>query len=293
MDLNEVLVFTQVVRTGSFTAAAKALGMQKSSVSRKVTDLEERLGVRLLQRTTRTLRLTEEGQLYYEQCTRGLAELEEAELRVTGSRSSPRGVLRVTAPLSFGFLGGAVAEYLEKNTEVQLELSCTDRVVDLVEEGYDVAIRAGHLADSSLIARRVGGLPRILVASPRYLKRRGTPKTPAELSRHSCIAFGPRLKTVWSLRSEDDQADVPIDARLAVNDFELIREAASAGLGITLIAGPFCAEALAKRELQQVLPAWSSPVMPVHTVYPSSRHLSSKVKRFVEVLQARMPGAKA
>lgn len=292
MDLNEVLVFTQVVRAGSFTAAAKALGMQKSSVSRKVSDLEERLGVRLLQRTTRTLGLTEEGQLYYEQCVRGLAELEEAELRLTGSRSTPRGVLRVTAPLSFGFLGGPVADYLEKNPEVQLELSCTDRVVDLVEEGYDVAIRAGKLADSSLIARRVGGLPRILVASPRYLKKRGTPKTPEELARHSCIAFGPRLKTVWSLGTGEEETEVSINARLAVNDFELIREAAVAGLGIALMAAPFCDDALETRELQRVLPAWSSPVMPVQAVYPTSRHLSSKVKRFVEVLQAKMPGAK-
>ena len=145
MDPKEVLVFTEVVRLGGFTKAAEELGMQKSSVSRKVAALEERLGARLLQRTTRSLRLTDEGRIYYEHCVRALAELEEAEAALSGMHAEPRGVVRVTAPLSFGFLGATFGAFVERYPDVQVELVCTDRLVDLVEEGFDVAIRAGRL----------------------------------------------------------------------------------------------------------------------------------------------------
>src|SRR5215218_4950128 len=156
MDLNELAIFASVVRLGSFTAAARERGMQKSGVSRKVAELEERLGVQLLQRTTRKLTLTDEGRIYAEHAARALAEVEEAEAMLSGMRASPRGVLRVTAPLSFNFIGPHVAEYLVRFPQVSLEMVCTDRVVDLVEERFDVGIRAGHLRDSALIARKLG-----------------------------------------------------------------------------------------------------------------------------------------
>src|SRR5688572_28451226 len=151
MDLNEIVVFARVVQSGSFTAAAAALGMPKSSVSRKVSELEERLKSRLLQRTTRTLSLTDVGRTYYEYCLRIVAEIEEAERAVSQLQDTPRGALRVTAPMSFAFLGPIVADFLKRYPDLSLELVCTDRVVDLVEERFDVGIRAGALADSTLI----------------------------------------------------------------------------------------------------------------------------------------------
>src|SRR4051794_6644985 len=178
MDLNEMLVFTRVVQAGSFTAGAAALGMPKSSVSRKVSELEERLKARLLQRTTRKLSLTDVGRIYYEHCARIVSEVEDAERAVNSLQETPRGLLRVTAPTNFAFLGPIVSDYLKRYPEVRVDLFCTGRTVDLVEERFDVAIRAGALADSSLIARSLGSAKWLLVATPAYLKKRGRPKSP-------------------------------------------------------------------------------------------------------------------
>jgi DNA-binding transcriptional LysR family regulator len=287
MDLNDVLTFTQVVRSGSFTAAARKLGIQKSGASRRVSALEESLGVRLLQRTTRALRLTDEGRVFYDHCLRALAELEDGKLALGGTTATPRGVLRVTAPLSFGFLGPFVAEFLQRWPEVEVELVCTDRVVDLVEEGFDVAIRAGKLPDSSLIARRIGSLPRFLVASPSYLRRKRQPRLPADLASHECVSFGTR-RSSWLLQSEGESIEVPVSSRLLVNDFDLLRQAVIAGLGIGLLPEPDCALPLTEGRLKRILPAWTGVETPIHAVYPSSRHLSSKVKAFVDHLHARM-----
>lgn len=287
MDLNDVLTFARVVRTGSFTAAARELGVQKSSVSRRVSALEEHLGARLLQRTTRALRLTDEGRVFYDHCQRALAELEDAEEALGGMGARPRGLLRITAPLSFGFLGPIVAEFLQRWPEVEVELICTDRVVDLVEEGFDVAIRAGKLPDSSLIARRVGSLPRFLVASPSYLRRKRPPRQPTDLAAHECVSFGAR-RTPWLLQSGGESVEVAVSSRLLVNDFDLLRQTVVAGLGIGLLPEPDCAQALADGRLKRILPAWTGVETPIHAVYPSLRHLSSKVKAFVDHLQARM-----
>ena len=291
MDLKDVLIFTQVVRSGSFTAAARELGIQKSSASRKVAELEERLGVRLLQRTTRSLRLTDEGRIYYEHCQRALAELEEAELALSGMRAEPRGLLRVTAPLSFGFIGARVAAFLQAHAEVRVELVCTDRVVDLVEEGFDVAIRAGRLPDTSLIARRVGSLPRHLYASPVYLRGKRAPRQPEDLEGHACLAFGVGA-TRWRLVSAERKVDFDPGGRLVVNDYELLREATIAGAGIALLPEPACVQAASEGRLVRVLPAWTAAETPIQALYPSTRHLAPKVKAFVEFLQAEMSGAK-
>jgi DNA-binding transcriptional LysR family regulator len=287
MDLREVLVFTQVVRSGSFTAAAGELGMQKSSVSRKVADLEARLGVRLLQRTTRRLHLTDEGRVFYEHCTRAVAELEEAERALGGMRAKPTGLLRVTAPLSFGFLGPMLGPFLELHPAVQLEMVCTDRVVDIVEEGFDVAIRAGHLPDTSLIARRVGSLPRYLMASPAYLAQHAEPRRPEDLAAHACLCFGAG-QPVWKLVTKGASIDVKVPARLVVNDYDLLRDATIAGAGIALLPEPTAIAAIRTGELQHVLQAWAAAETPIHALYPSSRHLAPKVKAFVDFLVARM-----
>lgn len=289
MDLNEIVVFARVVQTGSFTAAAAALGMPKSSVSRKVSELEERLKSRLLQRTTRTLSLTDVGRTYYEYCLRIVAEIEEAERAVSQLQDTPRGPLRVTAPLNFAFLGPIVADFLKRYPEVQLDLVCTDRVVDLVEERFDVGIRAGALADSTLIARNLGQAPRFLVASPAYLKKHGRPKAPEDLARHDCLLFGAgRERALMRLEADGRALELEVPVKLVVNDTDMLHAAAVAGLGVALVPIFRCTSDLKQKRLERVLPAWKAPLTPIHAVYPSTRHLSPKVKTFVDHVQAAM-----
>lgn len=290
MDLNELLVFAKVVQAGGFTAAARGLRMPKSTVSRKVSELEERVGAQLLQRTTRKLRLTEVGRAYYEHCARIIAEAEAAELAVTRLQAAPHGLLRVTAPLTFSMLGPLVADFMKAYPEVQLELVCTDRTVDLVEEGFDVAIRAGKLADSSLIARRLGSIERLVVAAPSYVKARGAPKSPKELEKHECLLFGAgREGNVWSLHAGNRSVEVPIHSRLVVNEPDMLRAVTLAGAGVALLPNIVCTTDLATGRLQRILPDWGSPGAPVHAIYSSSRHHSPKVTAFVDFLRERWP----
>lgn len=289
MDLNEILVFAKVVQAGSFTAAARGLGMPKSTVSRKVSELEERLSARLLQRTTRKLSLTDLGQAYYKHCARIVEELEEAELSVNTMQAEPRGLLRITTPLNYDFVGAIVAEYLIMYPQVQVELACTDRMVDLVEEGIDIGIRAGRLADSTLIARSLGTGRRLVVAGPAYLEHHGDPKTPEDLRAHQCISFGARGEgRSWTLQSGNRTLDVPVFSRLVVNDLEILKDAALAGVGVAMLPAYQCVGDLRAGRLRRVLPEWSSPETPAHAVYPSMRHLAPKVKAFLDLLQERV-----
>jgi DNA-binding transcriptional LysR family regulator len=289
MDLNDIVVFARVVQAGSFTQAAKDLGMPKSTVSRKVAELEERLHSRLLQRTTRRLSLTDAGRTYYAYCSRIVAEVEEAELAVSRLEETPRGRLRVTAPLNFAFLGPIVGEYLRRFPEVQVELACTDRVVDLVEERFDLGIRAGNLADSTLIARSLGSAGWLLVATPGYLKKRGTPRAPEELARHDCLLFGTNAERV-SLRmtSGEQTQEVSIMPRLFTNDSDMLHAAAVEGVGIARLPVFHCQEELRKKRLVRVLVGWELPLTPIHAVYASTRHVSPKLKSFLDHLQARL-----
>lgn len=289
MDLNEILVFARVVQAGSFIGAARALEMPKSTVSRKVSELEERLGARLLHRTTRKLRLTDVGHAFYQHAERMVGEAEEAVLVVGRMQEMPRGRLRVTAPLSFGYLSSIVASFLQRYPEVALELVCTDRVVDLLHEGFDVAVRAGHLTDSTLIARNLGVLRSYLVAAPAFLQQSGAPTSPEELERLDCVVFGAAAERArWQLYADLRAVTVDVKARLVVNDFDFVEQAAFSGLGVAMIPAFRCVEALRSQRLLRVLPAWSSPEIPVHAVYPSARHLSPKVKAFVEHLRESM-----
>ncbi len=289
MDLNEILVFARVVQAGSFTSAAAELGMPKSTVSRKVSDLEERLKSRLLQRTTRKLSLTDVGRTYYDYCARIVGEIEDGERAVSRLQESPRGLLRVTAPVNVAFLGPIVSDYLKRYPEVRLDLLCTGRAVDLVEERFDVAIRAGTLADSTLIARSLGSARWFLVATPAYLKRRGRPRSPDDLKKHDCLLFGPGIDNAGvRLENADTSVQVAVSARLMVTDMDVLHAVAAAGLGIALLPASVCAEDLRARRLERVLPDWNAPSTPVHVVYPSTRHLSPKVKTFVEHLHERM-----
>ncbi|HEB79129.1 MAG TPA: LysR family transcriptional regulator [Rhodospirillales bacterium] len=294
MDLNEILVFTRVVQAGSFIGASRELGMPKSTVSRKVSGLEARLGARLLQRTTRKLNLTDVGRAYYQYAARVVAEVDEADLAVARMQEAPCGLLRVTMPLSFGYLGPIVAAFLKRYPEVKIEMVCTDRIVQLVEEGFDVAVRAGQLTDSTLIARHLGVLRSFIVASPEFLKKNGEPKTPKDLERFDCAAFGSGLgRAAWKLQSGGKTASVSVRAHLVVNDFDFLHEAALCGLAVTMLPVSQCIEDIRTGRLRKILGDWRSPDVPIHAVYPSARHLSTKVKAFLDHMReqmAQLPG---
>jgi DNA-binding transcriptional LysR family regulator len=289
VDLNEIVVFARVVQAGSFTAAAAQLGMPKSTVSRKVSELEERLGSRLLQRTTRALSLTDVGRTYYDYCARIVGEVEEAERAVSSLQGTPRGLLRMTAPVNVSFLGPIVSEFLGRYPEVQIELFCTQRSVDLIEERYDLGIRAGALADSTLIARSLGIVRWFVVATPAYLEKRGRPSSPEQLKEHDCVLFGAGAAgTVVTLEREDTSVQVSVSPRLFVSELDVLRTAVLAGLGIGVLPAFQCVPDLQARRLERVLRDWDVPATPVHVVYPSTRHLSPKVKTFIDHLQDRM-----
>jgi DNA-binding transcriptional LysR family regulator len=287
-DLNEMFVFARVVQSGSFTAAAHELEMPKSTVSRKVTDLEDRLGVRLLQRTTRTLGLTDEGRTYYEFCARIIGEVDEAEAAVGQLRGVPRGLLRVTTPLNFSFLGGILAEFVKNNPEVTLEVVATDRRVGLVEEGFDIAIRAGALSDSTLIARPLATLKRIVVASPAYVKKHGRPRDPQDLAQHETLVFGAGTSpTTWRMVKGSTSAEVVVKPRLVINDFEVLVDTALAGVGVAMLPLYKCVAPVREHRLEHLLKEWCSPSATIHAVYPTTRLLSPKVKAFVDHLLER------
>lgn len=284
-----MLVFAQVVQTGSFTAAARQLDMPKSTVSRKVAELEERLDARLLQRTTRKLSLTDVGRAYYEYCARIARELEDAERAVNRLQQKPRGLLRVTSMMNASFLAPILRSYLERYPEVRIDLFCTPRVVDLVEEGYDVAVRAGALADSTLIGRGLGTMRWFLVATETYLKRHGAPRRPEDLTQHQCLLFNPAGGTpAVRLSRGERQVEVTPPARIAVGDTDILHAAAMANLGIATLPATRCVDELRSKQLLRVLPEWNSPSSQMHVVYPSTRHLSPTVKSFIEHLHDAM-----
>lgn len=288
MDLNELIVFARVVQAGSFIAASKALGIPKSTVSRKVADLEDRLDTRLLQRTTRKLSLTDAGRLFYDHCSRIASEVESAQLAITSLKETPRGLLRVTCGPNASYLAPIVRDYLQRYPDVRLELVTTTRAVDLVEERFDVGIRAGRLPDSSLIAKSLGLAGWFLVASPAYLKRRGRPRTPADLTKHAVVHFFGSDRVTLHLRRGDEDADVEVSPRLVVSELDMLHPAVLGGLGVALLPAYQCVDDLRAKRLERVLPGWEPPPTPIHLVYPSTRHVSPTVKSFIEHVQEHM-----
>jgi DNA-binding transcriptional LysR family regulator len=288
MDLNDIVVFARVVQAGSFTAASKALGMPKSTVSRKVADLEERLDTRLLQRTTRKLSLTDAGRLFYDHSARIAAEMESAELAVTSLKETPRGLLRVTTGPNASYLGPIIRDYLKRYPEVRLELVATTRAVDLVEERFDVGIRAGRLPDSSLIAKSLGLATWLLVATPAYLKRRGRPRNPADLAKHDIVHFLGGDRVTVHLQRDDEHAAVEVAPRLVVSELDMLRPAVLGGVGIALLPAYPCVDDLRAKRLERVLRDWQAPPTPIHIVYPSTRHVSPTVKSFIDHVVEQM-----
>jgi DNA-binding transcriptional LysR family regulator len=260
--------------------------MPKSTASQRVSELEQRLGARLLQRTTRKLSLTDQGRTYYDHCLRIFAEIEEADRAVTSLQERPRGLLRITVPASTQFLGPVLTEFLQRCDGVQLDVVCTDRPVDLVEESFDIAIRAGALSDSTLIARKLGTLQFVLVASPRYLKKRGRPRSPADLAKHDCLVFSiGRHPRSFRLTQGNKAREVSLTPALSVNDLDILHDAVMGGVGVAMLPTFRCADDVRAGRLERVLPDWDAQAQPIHALYPSGRHLSPKVKAMLEHLQ--------
>lgn len=283
MDLNDVVVFAKVVQTGSFTRAGRDLSLPKSTVSRRVSELEARLGARLLQRTTRSLSLTDAGRAFYEHASRVVGELEAGAAAVQELEDAPRGLLRVTAPLNFDRFGPVLSSFAKRYPGVEVEVVCSDRMVDLVEERFDVAIRASRLKDSALVARPIGVLRSFVVASPEYVAKHGEPLKPKDLAKHACLVFGAGAdRGHFRLTRKGKEEVVAVRGRIVANDFELLAEAARDGLGIAMVPFPRIAEDLEAGRLVKLLREWSATTFPIHAVYPSTRHLSPKVRAFVD-----------
>ncbi len=283
-DLNEVVIFTRVVDAQGFTAAAKALGLPKSTVSRKVGQLEKRLGVPLLVRTTRKLHLTDAGSAYYERCARIVAELVAAEREVRELRAMPKGLLRISAPPDFAIrhLGALIDRYQRKYPEVDIALTLTSRLVDLVAEGIDLALRGGILADSALVARKLVEDSLGLFASPSYLKKHGTPRALAELAAHRCLVYGREPRAVWKLKQGQRAVEVRVKGRLCADDMTYLMGATIEGSGITLLPMLICAEEVRRKRLVRVLPDHRLAGGSFYAVYPSARTLSTAARTFVD-----------
>ncbi|HYP90290.1 MAG TPA: LysR family transcriptional regulator [Polyangiaceae bacterium] len=295
MDLNLVTAFVRVVEQQSFTSAAKALGLPKSSVSRRVTELEEELGVQLLHRTTRKLALTEAGRSYYEQAEKALTELQAAAESATGMDTEARGIVRVTAPFDIGVMGLAdiVAEFVREYPEIHVDLSLTSKVVDLVAEGFDLAIRAGHSRDASLVVRRVGTAALGLYASPAYLKAHGRPRALADLGEHDCVLFrGKHGKALWRLHTDDGEpASIEVRGRVNVDEMLFVRQAVGAGLGIGLlptIVIATCARVGALEPIERVLPEFSMGGADVAVATPSGPKRPRRVTILRDFLVERL-----
>lgn len=282
-------VFVRVAELGGFAQAAREFDLSPSMVAKHILALETRLGARLLNRTTRKQSLTEVGKLYLERSKTVLAEFDSAEASAIELRATPRGLLRVTAPVVFGSCGLAplLPKFMAQYPEVRIDLALHDRVVDLVEEGFDVALRSGQLADSGLVARPLAPLQTILCAAPDYLKRRGTPKRVANLAQHDCLGFSYLThRDRWRLIGPEGEETVKLDCRLNINNGEALRQAALAGAGIVMQSALLLASDLRSGALVRVLPRHAPPPRPAHLLYLPDRRPTPKLQRFVEfVLQ--------
>ncbi|MBL8689181.1 MAG: LysR family transcriptional regulator [Rhodospirillaceae bacterium] len=285
--LEDMEIFVRVVDAGSFTGAADRLGLAKSLVSRRLARLEERLGARLIARTTRKLALTEAGRAFYERARRLLEETADAEATAMATAADLKGRLRIAAPMSFGqlHLAPAVGRFLADHPEVEIDVDLNDRFVDLVGEGYALAIRIGRLKDSSLVARKLASSRMVLCASPAYIARRGRPKTPADLAQHDCLLYTNRAAgDVWRFRSGGRTTAPPIRARIAANNGDFLARAAIDGLGIALLPSFIVFEALAKGELEELPCGEPLDDSAIHAVLPAGRQPPLLVRRFVDFL---------
>jgi len=289
--LNAMKLYCHIVDAGQLSIAADQLNLSKGAVSKQLAKLETHLGGRLLNRTTRRLTPTEVGIAFYERAKQILESVEEAECVVTGLTAEPSGTLKINAPMSFGFLymGELLAKYQQKYPKVKIDITLHDRQIDLVEEGYDLALRIATLKDSSLIARKIASCHIVMCASPAYLKKHGEPKTPMDLKKHQCIsyAYSDSVK-YWVLESslknsQGKKKQVSINSALTTNNGNLICDAMINGMGIASLPTFIAGDAIRKGDAKIIMDDWRPPQEDISLLYPSSKHLSAKVRAFVDL----------
>ncbi|WP_207460218.1 LysR family transcriptional regulator [Azospirillum sp. SYSU D00513] len=290
-SLNGFVVFVQVAETRSFVAAGRLLGVSASAVGKSVARLEEKLGVRLFHRSTRSVTLTAEGTLFLERSRRILAEIEAAEMELSQVTAAPRGRLRVSLPLVSSLMLPVLGEFMREYPEIELDLDFTDRMVDVIEEGFDAVVRTGNPTDSRLTTRRLGSFRSLLVASPDYLARRGTPEVPADLLRHSCLHYrfpnSGKLET-WPLRQQPGEPELQLPTSMICNNIETRVCFALQGLGIAYLPDFSIREPLADGRLQPILDGHVERTGVFHVLWPASKHPSPKVRALVDFLHARV-----
>lgn len=287
--LVEMMAFAKVVETRSFSAAAAALKTSKSLVSKQVSNLEAALGVRLLNRTTRRMSLTEIGAAYYEHCSRISQEIDAAAETVTQLQVEPRGVLRITSPVIFAslHLAPALQSFMRRYDEVEIELNATDRPVDIVEEGYDLAIRITDHPAPTMVARRIAPVRWVTCASPAYLEKHGTPGTPQELAQHDCLVYQgiPTLRSGWRYHAGGKEVSLSIHGKCRVNNSEVLLQLALGGMGIVLFPTYILGQYLRDGRLKQILPdCEANPDMAMHAIYLPNRYMQPKVRAFIDHL---------
>jgi len=287
--LDGVAVFVETINAGSFTAAANALRHSTSYVSKTITRLEKRLGSRLLNRTTRTISLTDAGRAYFERCNQIVIDAENAERSLNQLQDKPSGLLRINAPGSFGskYLLDVFAQFMHRYPEVKLEIEFNDRLIDVVAEGYDVVIRVGEIKDSNLVARKFTSSHSVVVASPDYLKRKGCPKRAEELVQHECIAYSLLpTPTQWVFYKDGKRTNVTIDPRAMCNSAEIEIAMVGQGIGITRLPLFTCEKEVANGKLQIILDDYDQIKYDIFAVYPHRQYLTAKVRAFVDFLVA-------
>lgn len=289
-QLEDMRLFITILECKSFTAAADQTGLSKQFVSRRLMQLEARLGVRLINRSTRKLDVTPLGQAYYESAKKILQQVEEAEQAISQQRAIPRGALRLSAPMSFGtlYLSSLLPDFLERYPEISIELDLSDRTVDMLDEGYDMAVRIGVLADSSLIARSLGTSDMLTCCSPAYLARRGTPLEPADLTQHECLLYGHSKSVDWVYQRAGQPERIAVRGRYRVNNGELIRDAALAGLGVALLPTFILGQHLESGALVPILKDFQPPPLTIYALYPQHRQVSLLIRVFSNYLHERL-----
>lgn len=291
MDKLEAMnAFVKVVALGSYAEAGRSLGLTRSAVSKAVMELERLLGARLLDRTTRRVSATEAGLAYYESCVDVLARVEETEMQVSRLHDEPKGVLKLNAPVSFGVLhlGPLIAQFMAQYPDLKIELTLNDRFIDPIEEGVDVTIRIGILADSSLIARRLAPARRVLVAAPEYVKGRGAPRTPDDLAQHRCLNYGyTTTMQRWQLTQGGQTIDVAINSVMCSNNGDVLRAAALAGQGITKLPTFLVGPDIKASRMVVVLPDYPPTELGLFALYAPNRYLAAKTRLLIDFLAAR------
>lgn len=291
IDVDHLAAFVAVVRAGSFTAAAEATGKQKAHLSRVISRLEKQLGVRLLQRSTRSLAVTEVGRDLYERATGILTAIDDTEAAIQGTQGEPQGVLKLTCGVEFGTLvvNRWIVEFLKRYPRVRVDAEFNNRLADLIHEGFDLAIRVGPLPDSGLTARRLGEVRYALYASPEYVQGHAEPIHPSDLAVHDLVMFAASVPATWRLFKDGERFDVSVSPRFVLDNNIMAREATIEGLGIALLPRFQAAPYVRDGRLVEVLHGWSRTPVPIHAVFASSRYLAPKVRMFVDLARACMP----